>query len=261
MKKIILLISAIALSHNIFAQTSEREFRVDFQLVQHIGLNNWSNVGYVNDGLPGTNIMEIRGVFNLYMIGRRFGAFADMGVGIMPAPRMRSFDPGRMPVPHSGTQYYLREIVSESGGSSATAQFKMTFGLFGRMTVNEKLSVRPYVGAGFLTMPQRQYDVILKEEGSNMQYDAVFAWNFRNRDQFENKTPSALGYLNGRINFNYRLSSRSSLLLGLEYTWFLNSIDFYGKFTNSFNANVWRDFGVKGNKISMLGLSLGISFM
>lgn len=260
MKKIILLISALVLTHNLSAQNfkNEKKFRIDIQLAQHIGLNDWSDADYVNDGFPGTNMTEIRGVFNLLLGNPHVGAFADIGLGIMPAPRMKSFDPDRMPMPHGGTQYHLREIVSESGSSSSSANVKLTFGFFGRMPVNEKWSVMPYFGVGFLNMPQRRYDVILKEQGSNNQYNATYVWNSMDN---EYGSSEALGYLNGRINFNYRLSPKSSLLLGLEYTWFLNSLDFYGSYTNAFNANVRNDFSVSGNNVNMLGLSLGIRFM
>jgi hypothetical protein len=47
----------------------------------------------------------------------------------------------------------------------------------------------------------------------------------------------------------------------MEYTWFLNTLDFYGRYTNTFNANVQRDFIVKGEKMNMIGVSVGISFM
>lgn len=262
MRKIILLLAAITFANNISGQTriiTDKKCWIDFQIVQHIGLNNWSNADFVNDGLPGTNITELRGVFNLYFGSSNVvGLFADMGVGIMSAPRMRTFDADRMPMPHSGTQYHVREIVSESGNSSASAHLKMIFGLFGRISVNKKLSIMPYAGAGFLTMPQRRYDVILKEEGSNTQYEALYLWNSLNGNNYE--TPIALGCLNGRVNFSYRLSHRSNLLLGIEYTWFLNTLDFHSRFTNSFNANVWKDYRVKGNRMNMLGLSAGISF-
>jgi len=70
-----------------------------------------------------------------------------------------------------------------------------------------------------------------------------------------------LGYLTGRLNFKHRISQKSILQFGLEYMWFLNGIDFYGKYTNTFNANIQRDFRVKGNKINMFGVSVGLSFM
>lgn len=149
-------------------------------------------------------------------------------------------------------------MLSEScGGNNASTHFKMTFGLFGDIPANEKLTVMPYFGVGFLTMPQRKYEIILKEQGSNIQYQTTYIWNYSDDEYDDTTTP---GYLTGRLNFKYKISQKSSLLLGLEYTWFLNTLDFYGKHTNTFNANIERNFSVKGNKMNMLGISVGIRF-
>jgi hypothetical protein len=228
----------------------------DIQVAQHFGLDRWSETGYVRDGLPRNTLTEFRGVFNLYVVRPYAGFFIDMGIGIMPAPAMRSLKLDRMPAPHQGTRYYLREILSEEGAAGASAQFRMTYGAFGKIPVSESSSVMPYFGVGFLSMPQRKYEALLKEDGSNNQYRAKYVWN---GDEYE--TTGSLGFLTGRLNFKYRFSPKASLLFGLEYTWFLNSPNFYGKFTNTFNENIQREFTVKGNKITMLGISAGISFM
>ena len=251
-------------------QYTERSNWFDFRVTQHFGLDRWSNANYVNDGLPRNTLTEFRGVFNFYFSSPKgasqywestksspnIGAFVDMGIGIMPAPAMRSLTLDRMPMPYPGTQYYLREILSESGNSGVGVNFKMTAGLFGKIPLNERLRILPCFGIGFQVMPQRKYEVLLKEDGSNNQYKATYIWNGD-----ENEQQPSLVYLTGRLNFQYRLSQKSSLQFGLEYTWFLNSLDFYGKFTNTFNENIQRDYSVKGNKIGMFGISVGISFM
>ena len=253
MKKIITSLFSIVLTYTLSAQnenTSKIRGWFDFQASQHIGLNQWINIGYVNDGLPGTSLTEFRGVLNL--LDKHFGFFADMGIGIMPAPKMKSLDLSRMPMPHHGTQYFLRETLQETDKNSASAHFKMTFGLIGKIPTNkENLTIMPYLGLGFLTMPKRTYDVVLKENGSNMQFQTTYIWN-HNDNEYNNNSP--LGYLNGRLNFKYR-----NILLGLEYTWFFSTIDFYARHTNTFNANIERDFNVKGNKLNTLGISVGIS--
>ena len=237
-------------------QFKEKGCWFDFQIVQHFGLDRWSEADYVNDGLPKNMLTEIRGAFNLYLFRPYIGAFVDMGIGIMPAPAMRSFKLDRMQKPYQGMQYYLREMLSESGNNGTSAQFKMTYGLFGKIPVSESLGIMPCFGVGFQSMPQRKYEVLLKEDGSNNQYKAKCIWN---SDEYDSQ--ASLGYLTGRLNFKYRLSQKSSLQFGLEYTWLLNSLDFYGKFTNTFNENIQREFSVKGNKINMFGISVGISFM
>lgn len=234
----------------------EKRTWFDFQVVQHIGLDRWSEADYINDGLPKTALTEFRGVFNLYIVRPYIGAFVDMGIGIMPAPRMRSLKLEKMPAPYQERQYYLREMLSESGNNGASAHFRMTHGLFGKLPVTESFTIMPCFGVGLLTMPQRKYEVLLKEEGSNLQYKTKYIWN---SDEYE--MPSTLGYLTGRLNFSYKFSQKSSLQFGLEYTWFFNALDFYGKHTNTFNANIQREFSVKGNNINMLGVSVGISFM
>ena len=260
MRKTAILLLTIALTQLLSAQdyyTESKRIVLDLQIVQHLGLNSWSSAGYVNDGLPATALTEFRGVFNIKFFPY-WGFFGDMGIGIMPAPKMKTFSLDRMPMPYNGTQYYLREMLSESGNDQASAHFKMTGGIFGEIPVNEKLTVMPYFGVGFITMPQKKYEMILKEHGSNMQYQTTYIWNRPNDAEYEDAVP--LGYLTGRLVFKQRLSDRSDLLLGLEYSWYLNSLDFYGKYTNTFNANIERDFTVKGNKMNMLGLSVGISF-
>ena len=260
MKKIIISFLIVALTQSLWAQDDNvvykrKRFEFNIQAAQHIGLGQWSEADYVNRGLPQTAITEFRGIGSL-LFSSTVGAFLDFGIGITPAPRMRSFNIDGMPMPYNGSQYYLRETLSDGGGGNANSHFKMTHGLFGIVRSNENLTIMPYFGVGFLTMPQRSYVVLLKEHGSNMQYRTTYNWNCRD----ENSTAATLGYLTGRLNFEYKLKSNSNLLLGLEYTWFLNTLDFYGKYTNTFNANIERDFSVKGNKINMLGISVGLNF-
>ena len=261
MKKTAILLLIIALMQSILAQDNDSELKkvwFDLQIAQHIGLNSWNRAGYANDGFPATALTEFRGTFGFYLNNPYIGAFVDMGIGIMPASKMKSFSLDRMPMPYSGTQYYLREMLSESGNGRASAHFKMTGGIFGDMPVNEKLTIMPYFGVGLITMQQRKYEMILKEHGSNMQYQTTYIWNRQNNSEYDNAIP--LGYLNGKLVFKQKLSGKSSLLLGLEYTWCFNTLDFYGKYTNTFNANVERDFSIKGNKMNMLGFSVGLSF-
>ena len=261
MKKTTILFLTIALTQPLLAQDYDAKYKkiwANLQIVQHIGLNSWSGVGYVNDGFPATALTEFRGALNTYLVNSLFGISLDMGIGIMPASKMKPFSIDKMPMPYNGTQYYLREMLSESGGGNASAHFKMTFGMFGELPANEKLTIIPYFGVGMLSMPQRKYEMILKEHGSNMQYHTTYIWNRPKDSEYDYPVP--LGYLTGRLIFKQSISDRSNLLLGLEYTWFINTIDFYGKYTNTFNANVERDFGIKGNKMNMLGFSVGILF-
>ncbi len=232
---------------------------IDLQAIQHIGLSNWSDAGYVNEGLPAPSITEIRGILNCLLIGTAFGGFIDMGIGIMPAPDMKSLNLDRMPMPHSGTQYYLREMLSESGSNKISAHFKLTGGIFADLQVTDKLTIMPHLGIGGISMSQRSYEAILKEQGSNMQYDTKYVWGYEN-SEYDNEESAILGYLTGRLNFKYKISPKSSLLFGLEYTYFFNTLDFYSKYYNTFNGNIQRDFIVKGNKMNMLGISVGISF-
>jgi len=260
MKKNILLLLTIALAYSLSAQNNHlagKKSGFDLQIVQHVGLNPWSSADYANDGFPSPELTEFRGVFNLYP-DHPIGAFIDMGIGVMPAPNMRSLSLDRIPMPYNGTQYYLRDVLSQSGNGNASVHFKMTLGFFGNIRNNERLTIMPYLGVGFLTMPQRSYEVLLKEQGSNMQYQGIYGWNSKGTDEY-GSIPSP-GYLTGRLNFKYKLS-KASLLLGLEYTWFMNTLDFYGKYTNVFNANIQRDFSAKGDNMNMLGISVGISFM
>ena len=248
--------------HSLFSQDNRENKKtwIDLQLVQHLGLSKWSNAGYVNNGLPAASITELRGVLNCRLVGPMVYGFIDMGLGIMPAPSMTSLDIDRMPMPYSGTQYYLREMLSESGNTQASANFKITGGLFTDFPVTEKLTILPYFGVGGLSMSQRRSEMILKEQGSNMQYNTMYVWGHTNSGSSDNQSVM-LGYLTGRLNFKYRISAKSNLLFGLEYTYFFDTLDFYGRYYNTFNGNVQRDFTITGNNMNMLGISVGISFM
>ncbi|MDR0437370.1 MAG: hypothetical protein LBH22_03600 [Bacteroidales bacterium] len=253
MKKSIILLFSIALTSALSAQDenkSQMRASFNFQAAQHIGLTQWSNTGYVNDGLPKPFITELRGTLNI--LDKYFGVFMDMGLGIMPVPKMRTLDLNRMPTPRNGTQYFLRETLQEADRSGASAHFKMTFGLVGKIpTDKENLTIMPYLGVGFLTMPKRTYEVILKENNSNMEYQTTYIWNHNDNEYSNNST---LGYLTGRLNFKY-----NKILIGLEYTWFFTTIDFYARHTNVYNANITRNFTIEGNRVNTLGLSVGIS--
>jgi len=259
MKKLTLLLLSISLTHSFSAQNLHKRMWFDLQVSQHIGLNSWSSFGYVNDGLPKAMLTELRGVYNISLIRSYVGGFADIGLGITPAPKMKSLALDQMPMPHNGTPYFLREILSETGNNSANAHLKMTFGLFGIIPVKKDFLILPYFGAGFVTMPERKYEIILKEQGSNMQYQTIYKWNYYS--SYDYNEDNSLSYLTGRVNFKYGIANKSTILFGLEYTFFLNTLDFYGKFTNTFNTNIERSFKVKGNKMNMLGITVGISFM
>lgn len=242
----------------IYSKKEDKKAWIDLQAVQHIGLGQWSNTDYVNDGFPAASITEIRGVLNYFLFSPVYVS-VDMGIGIMPG--FKSFDLDRMPMPHSGTQYYLREMLSESGNNKVSAHFKFTAGLLADFKATENFSIMPYFGIGGLSMSSNSYEMILKEQGSNMQYNTMYVWGYRNYNSDNHNNESVLlGYLTGRLNFGYKISPKSSLLFGLEYTHFFNTLDFYGRYSNTFNGNIQRDFTVKGNKMNMLGISVGISF-
>lgn len=239
-----------------------RPFWFDFNIAQHAGLGKWSDTGIGNDGLPGASLTEFRGTFNL-RFARRLNGYVDMGFGIMPAPSLKSVtDFKRLPMPNSGTQYYLREVVSESGEQRGSVHFKMGFGLTGAIRATEKLTVLPSVGMGMLSMPRRECELILKEQGTNMQYTAKYRWGTEDFGMYDEEYARAetLGYFAGRLNFRYRLRDGMGLLFGLEYTGFFDTMNFYGSYRNTFNANVQRDMAAEGRRMNMLGVSLGVSF-
>jgi hypothetical protein len=147
----------IVTAQSLSAQENQPKIKyawLDFQMAQHFGFYQWGNEAYINDGLPKNMLTEFRGAFNLHLVRPYIGAFVDMGFGIMPAPKMRSLKLDKMPPPRQGTQYYLREMISESENNGASGHFKMTHGLFGRIPASENLIIMPYFGVGFLTMPQ-----------------------------------------------------------------------------------------------------------
>lgn len=264
MKKSIILFLTIVLMQSLSAQNdsvkvkkADKRVWFDVQVTQHFGLNKWG-ADYINDGLPKAMLTEIKGAFNLYIARPYFGGFVDMGLGFMPAPAMNSLILDQMPMPQNATQYYLREILSESGNTGASTHFKMTLGFFGKIPTNERFSIMPYLGVGLLTMSERRYEVVLKEQGSNIQYNTSYIWNNSgNENKYGN--PIQPVYLTGKLNFKYKFSRKLSIFAGLEYTWFLQSLDFYGKYTNVFNENIQRSFRTKGAKMNMIGISVGVS--
>ncbi len=271
MKKSILLfaIAAVAAIQSVSAQqkrpVAKSRYWFDLQVVQHFGLDKWNDAGYADDGFPPASMTEFRGVFNFTPFANPvFGLYADAGLGVMPAPKIGSFDTGRLPMPNSGTRYYLREMVSESGVDNASVHLRASVGIFGNFKMAGKLNIMPYLGAGLLTMPQRRYETVLKEDGSNMQYNALYVWgvDVSDADVADEYASGAgpAGFVTGRLNFKYRIKPALGLVFGLEYTYFISRMNFYGKYSNTFNGNVQRSFNAEGNNMNMLAVSAGISF-
>lgn len=256
-RNIIALWIVLLLSLPVSAQQEKKKVvGFDVQLAQQIGLKNWSGVSSVDDGFPKASLTELKGVFNIRFGRSCVGAFADAGIGLMPAPKMGTFTTDRMEMPHSGTKYYLREMLSESGSRHATPHFKAATGLFMDIQAGEKVRVMPYVGVGFMTMSGRSYTMILKEQGSNLEYRARYSWN---ESEYGTDT-SAPGYLTGRLNVKYKVAQKMSLLLGLEYMWVFDRLNYSASFSNVYNQNIEKVVHVQGERMSMLGLSLGLSF-
>lgn len=264
---------ALVLATSLSAQTAaqnrtqtnrDRQAWVDFRLVQHLGLNSWNDAAYARVGLPAPSITEVRGSFNFIMFEYIFRqpvlhGFIDMGLGVMPAAEMKTFDLNQMPMPHSGTKYYLREMLSEEGTGEAGAHFRMTAGLSADIRTSDRLTVMPAVGIGLLTMQRRSYSIILKEDGTNMQYRTTYTWGAASGDEYDYGATSP-GFVTGRLNFRYRMKSQASLLFGIEYTRLLDTLDFHARYTNTFNGNIQRSVSATGNKVNMVGLSVGVSF-
>ncbi len=260
-KGILLAILAIAAMQPLTAQRyngANSGWWVDIQAVQNFGINKWSDTDYVNDGFPRTSLTELRGVFNAYLISPSLGAFVDMGLGVMPAPPMKSFDARRLPKPDSAHDYYVRR-VSESGESRANAHFRISAGLFGEVYATQRIAVMPYIGVGGITMTRRTFNVGYKEDGSNMEYDTKYIWGRKSGGEFDGNG-EMLGYFTARVNLRYELDPRTNLLIGLEYTHLWDSTHFYEQHTSVFNKNVQRKSTIKCNKMNMLGISVGVSF-
>ncbi len=239
-------------------EARDKRFWMDFQVAQHVGLNKWNDTDYANAGLPTASITEFRAVFNFDPFRQSwFRFFADLGVGVMPGSDLKKSEFGRLQMPNSGTRYYIREKSREAGSDASSGHLRLTWGMSGEFRAADRLSVMPYLGAGAFAMTGTSYRMVLKEDGSNMQYDATYRWS---AGPEEYGTDDMMGFLTGRVNLRYKVGPRSSLLLGLEYTHFFDSVDFYGRYTNSFNSNVQRSFREKGNKMNMLAVSVGISF-
>jgi hypothetical protein len=237
--------------------TKERRVRFDLQIAQSFGLNDWNKIKFASDRLPSTfSSTDLRATFNLYIAKRVVGLFLDAGAGIMPAPRNGSADPVAQATSSTGIPFYTKEIIAESGSQSAGVHVKMTFGLFGKFSIAEKLSVLPRFGVGFMTVSAPAYEAILKEQNTNMQYIASYQWF---EDEYSDDGIS-LGYLASRLCFAYHISPKNDILFGLEYTWHFRRADFSEIYTNYFNRNITKKIYHKGNQLSMLGISVGVSF-
>lgn len=246
--------------------TKEQYVWLDFQMVQSFGLNNWNRVKFASDRLPcAASLTELRATLNVYVV-RPAGLFADMGVGIMPAPRNGLADPAGQATLCTGVPYYTKEVTVENGYQTASGHFKMTFGFFGKIPTGDKLSVSAYLGAGFMTsISVPTCEAVLKEENTNMQYIARYQWfgkGGQNSDGYgyEQDGNATLGYLAYRLRFACPISPKLNLLFGVEYTWHFTHADFSETYTNYFNRNIVKINNYKGNRLNMLGVSLGISF-
>jgi len=228
----------------------------ELQIAQSFGFNDWNRVAFASDRLPRTSsYTELRASANLHIIRKTVGIFNDIGVGVMPAPRSGFSDPAAQATLATGIPYYTKEVSVENGYQTATGHFKMTYGIFGRITAGEKLSVLPCFGVGFMTISAPNCEVILKEQDANMQYTARYQWF--GKDEYNGST---LGFLSGRLRFAYHITSRQYLLFGVEYTWHFTRADFSETYTNYFNHNIVTTNTCEGNRLNMLGLSFGVSF-
>jgi len=258
MNKILFLSSIILLGViSVNAQSiRERKVRFDLQTAQYFGLNDWNRVQFASDRLPRTSSStDLRATGNLYVINRSAGVFCDMGVGIMPAARNWVSDPAAQATATMGIPFYTKEIVSESGNNNtASAHFKMTFGIFGEIPIANKLSLSPYFGIGYMNIPAPTCDAVLKAHDSNMQYKARYQWF----DGYDDIT--SLNYLAYRLRLVHHISPKLDLLFGLEYTWYITCADFSETYTNYFNYNIVKTVNHQGNRLNMLGFSVGISF-
>lgn len=259
MKKSLLflvLLFAVAQTTRAWEPVRERRFGIDFQVAEHVGLNAWSRFKVGTLGLPAASVTEFRFMMRLYFIRSRFGMFYNMGFGILPSAPMRGFDASRMPMP-MGSIYHLRDSRL-IGPKRASANFVCAWGLFGNIPVTDKMSLMPYIGIGAMSIPNRSYEVVLKEEGTNMQYYASYTWG---KHRYDWNRSSMLGYLTARLNFRYKITPRQSLLAGLEYTHFYETMNFYTHSVNSYNPNIGGMGMFEGRRMNMLAISVGISFM
>ena len=252
----ILFWSAISVSAQ---DAGERKVRFDMQIAQSFCINEWSSVKFASDRLPrASSFTDLRSTFNLYIIKRVAGLFVDMGVGIMPEPRNGLSDPAEQAAITMGVPYYTKEIMIEDGSRTASAHFKMTFGLFGRLSIAEKLSISPCFGIGVMSITAPTCKVVLKEHDSNMQYIARYQWFRQNEYSYSND--AALTFLAFRLRFAYPIAPKRNLLLGIECTLFMDRADFSESYTNYFNNNIVRTINHEGNRLNMTGFSVGFSF-
>ena len=226
------------------------------QIAQSFGLNEWNRVKFASDRLPSVaSTTDLRLSLHLHIIRRTAGIFSDIGVGVMPAPRDGFSDPATQAYIATGIPFHTKEITVENGYQTASAHFKATFGIFGKIPIGEKFSVSPVFGVGFRTISAPICEAVIKEQDTNMQYIARYQW-FEQRENIE----PTIGYLACRLRFAYHISPRNHLLFGVEYTWHITPADFSETYTNYFNYNIVRTTNHKGNQVNMLGLSLGITF-
>ena len=259
MKKISLLCLFLMCSIGfVNAQDSQQERKIwfDVQVAQYFGFNDWNRVKFASDRLPRTSsFTDLRATFNVYLF-RPVGFFCDMGIGIMPAPRNGFSDPTAQATLATGVPYYTKETIVDRGYQTASGNFKMTFGLFGKFSAADKLSISPYFGVGFMSVSAPTCEAILKEHDTNMQYIARYQWF--DLDEYNKSYP--LTYLAFRIRFAYHISSKLNLLFGIEYNLYPERVNFSETYTNYFNRNIVKTINHEGNRLNMLGLSVGISF-
>ena len=251
---IFILLGAISSNAQEITQTKRAWF--DLQIAQHFGFNDWNRVKFASDRLPRTSFStDLRATLNINVV-QPVGVFCDMGVNILPAPRNGLSDPASQATLTTGIPHYTKEMIVENGYQTAKANFKMTFGLFGKIPAADKLSLSPYFGIGVMTISAPTCEAILKEHGTNMQYIARYQWF--GQSQYSSNIAS-LNFLTFRLRFTYNISPKRNLLFGIEYTWYFNRADFSEIYTNYFNHNIVRTINHEGHRLNMLGLSLGIS--
>ncbi len=230
----------------------------DLDAAQSFGLQKWSDNRFVNDAMNKASSTDLRETFN-WRWARGFGFFQDLSLSIHPGTDGVGEDlSGVMPDRLNG-QYHFKEFSAQNMGDHAGLYVKMTFGFFGQFKVNDRWQVMPYAGIGFMTINSPRLSAVIKEQGTNTYYNVTASWFGDYYDEFAPDF-ATLGYLSGRLKFVHPIGKRTNLIFGIEYTWVFDEVDFQSTFTHMYNDRIVRTYSLKGNEMSWVGLSAGISF-
>lgn len=221
----------------------DRRAWFDIQYVQTARLNDWNDVPYLEKQMPGRFSSNFRLAFNVNPVGG-FDLWGGIEWGIS-YPKHRDRVSGSSFPMTQGKEYYLTDTGKIDGSMNLAS---LSCGVSYSFKAGD-WRISPGLGLAWQYLVAFDYKVTLKEKYSNTVIEQNYYWD----------GGAVIPCLVPRIQFAWKYDRHNSLLLGLEWRHALKTTDFNMTSTEVYSS-LRRTASLPGNRIDVLGVSVGISF-